>query len=186
MKGNCTLQLVVAATTLLFPHFPHYSQLHVHKYSIGTVAEATATQFTGAGSSGGDSGQAVLMAKGRYRFRLLPLPHSEGGGAQQRYRQRSVGGVRLHEVELLEGEEVVISFSITLSLTVDLPLRVRVCLLTHCLTLTVNAGLQPWHPFSPQRSSPSPLRYPSKSDLSVGSFFFLLFLIRTHGGHRRG
>ena len=75
---------------------------------MGTVAEATATRF--------EVDEAALMAKGRYRFRLLPAPpdtsrgssssSSGTGQAPARYRQRSVGGVVLHEVALLEGEEV--------------------------------------------------------------------------------
>jgi hypothetical protein len=56
------------------------------------------------------------MAKGRYRFRLLPTERvSEGvdvgrsGHTQRapnRYRVTRVGDVVLHEVMLLEGEEV--------------------------------------------------------------------------------
>lgn len=65
---------------------------------IGTVAEATATKF--------EEEEAVIKAKGRYRFRLLPVKDDYNVEPNtQRYQQRTVGGVRLHDVELLEGEE---------------------------------------------------------------------------------
>jgi Lon protease-like protein len=92
---------------------------------IGTLAEVTSLSFIN--TSGQD--EAVLMAKGRYRFRLLsPLPfspplthHSSSsyqsqsqsqhtGGQEGTDRQHrdsdTVGGIRLHRVQLLEGEEV--------------------------------------------------------------------------------
>jgi len=66
---------------------------------IGTVAEATAARF--------EDDEAALVAKGRYRFRLVPVPgdSSSAGSGHPQYRHRSVGGVVLHDVALLEGEE---------------------------------------------------------------------------------
>ena len=67
---------------------------------VGTLAEAIATKF--------DGEETVIKAKGRYRFRLLPAEDTRSsiGNEQPQYQQRTVGGVRLHDVELLEGEEV--------------------------------------------------------------------------------